>query len=151
MTDHPENTQTPGLLKKSQVNYQTSRGPTVDSVAALLLRQALKALQPERKIDPDQTMIGTPQWRVRDGTLVAMPTQFESLTQALVRARSSMVPPSSYALKASVFAPACSRIDSPDRRTCSGCWTTTRSVSSATNKDESRQKSAGIISRSTRC
>ena len=113
MTDHPENTQTPGLLKKSQVNYQTSRGPTVDSVAALLLRQALKALQPERKIDPDQTMIGTPQWRVRDGTLVAMPTQFESLTQALVRARSSelgarssMVPPSSYALKASVFAPA---------------------------------------------
>lgn len=85
MTDHPENTQTPGSLKKSQVNYQTSRGPTVDGVATLLLRQALKVLHPEREIDPDQTMIGTPQWQVRDGTLVAMPTQFESLTQALVR------------------------------------------------------------------
>ena len=52
MTDHPENTQTPGLLKKSQVSYQTNRGPTVDSVAALLLRQALKVLQPEREIGP---------------------------------------------------------------------------------------------------
>ncbi|MGH8348982.1 MAG: hypothetical protein ACRES5_20845, partial [Pseudomonas sp.] len=85
MTDHPEKAHTPALLKKSQVIHQTSRGPSVSEVAALLLRQALKVLQPEREIDPDQTMIGTPQWRVLDGTLMAMPTQFESLTQALVR------------------------------------------------------------------
>ena len=85
MTEHSANTDTPALLKKSQVVHQTSRGPTVDEVAAQLLREALEGLYPGRDIDPDQTLIGTPQWQVIDDTLVAMPTQFESLTQALVR------------------------------------------------------------------
>ncbi|CAI8770961.1 hypothetical protein [Pseudomonas sp. IT-P176] len=85
MTEHTENTDTHALLEKSQVVHQTSRGPTVDEVAARLLRRALEELYPERNIDPDQTLIGTPQWQSVDGTLVAMPTRFESLTQALVR------------------------------------------------------------------
>lgn len=85
MTEHSENTETPALLKKSQVIHQTSRGPTVDVVAAQILRQALKELHPERDLNPDQTMIGTPQWQCLGDTLMALPTQFESLTQALVR------------------------------------------------------------------
>lgn len=85
MTEPTANTDTHALLEKSQVVHQTSRGPTVEEVAAQLLRQALEALYPERDIDPDQTLIGTPQWQPIDGTLVAMPTRFESLTQALVR------------------------------------------------------------------
>jgi hypothetical protein len=85
MTERSENTETRALLKKSQVIHQTSRGPTVDEVAAQMLRQALKVLHPERDLDPDQTMIGTPQWQRLDDTLLTMPTRFESLTQALVR------------------------------------------------------------------
>ncbi|MGH8386962.1 MAG: hypothetical protein ACRESJ_15945 [Pseudomonas sp.] len=85
MTEQTENTETPALLQKSQVVHQINLGPTVDQVAAQLLRQALKTLYPERDIDPDQTLIGTPQWRFFNGTLVAMPTQFESLSHALVR------------------------------------------------------------------
>ena len=58
MTEHPEDTETPALLKKSQVIHQTSRGPTVDEVAALLLRQALKARYPERDIDHRTVLVG---------------------------------------------------------------------------------------------
>ena len=76
MTEHTENTDTHALLEKSQVVHQTSRGPTVDEVAARLLRRALEELYPERNIDPGQTLIGTPQWQSVDGTLVAMPTRF---------------------------------------------------------------------------
>jgi hypothetical protein len=85
MTEHTESTQTPVLLKKSLVVHQTSQGPTVNEVAAQMLRKALKTQFPEQDIDPDHTMIGTPRWRFVDGTLVAMTTHFESLTQALVR------------------------------------------------------------------
>ena len=85
MTAPSENAETHALLEKSQIIHQTSRGPTVDEVAAELLRQALKVLYPDRYIDPDRTMIGTPQWQLLDGELVAMPTRFESLTRALVR------------------------------------------------------------------
>jgi hypothetical protein len=85
MTEPSENAETHALLEKSQIIHQTSRGPTVDEVAAEMLRQALKVLYPDRYIDPDQTMIGTPRWLLLDGELVAMPAQFESLTHALVR------------------------------------------------------------------
>jgi hypothetical protein len=85
MTEPSENSETHALLEKSQIIHQTSRGPTVDEVAAEMLRQALKVLYPDRYIDPDQTMIGTPRWLLLDGELVAMPAQFESLTHALVR------------------------------------------------------------------
>lgn len=85
MSEFPENAVTRALLKKSQVIHQTTRGPTVNEVAAQTLRQALKELYPEQDLDPDQTMIGTPQWQRLDDTLLAMPTRFESLTHALVR------------------------------------------------------------------
>ncbi|MEJ5057246.1 MULTISPECIES: dermonecrotic toxin domain-containing protein [unclassified Pseudomonas] len=85
MTEHSETSETRELLKKSQIIHQTSRGPTVDEVAHQILRQALRSLYPKRDIDPDRTMIGTPQWQAVEGHLVAMPTQFESLTHALVR------------------------------------------------------------------
>jgi hypothetical protein len=61
MTPTFENTETPVLLKKSLVVHQTSQGPTVNEVAAQVLRKALKTRYPERDLDPDQTMIGTPQ------------------------------------------------------------------------------------------
>jgi len=77
MTAHTINTDTPALLKKSQVVQQISLGPTLNEVATELLRQALKEQFPERDIDPEQTLIGTPQWRWFDGTLVAMPARFE--------------------------------------------------------------------------
>ena len=48
MTEPTANTDTHALLEKSQVVHQTSRGPTVEEVAAQLLRQALEALYPER-------------------------------------------------------------------------------------------------------
>lgn len=85
MTAHTINTDTPALLKKSQVVQQISLGPTLNEVATELLRQALKEQFPERDIDPEQTLIGTPQWRWLDGTLVAMPARFESLSRALIR------------------------------------------------------------------
>ncbi|MNH87930.1 hypothetical protein D3C81_305930 [compost metagenome] len=85
MIEHPHTTEPPVLLKKSLVVHQTSQGPTVDEVASQMLRQGLKALYPERDIDPEHTMLATPQWQWLDGSLVAMPTRFESLTQVLVR------------------------------------------------------------------
>lgn len=85
MTNNPLADETPALLKKSQVVQQISLGPIINEVAAELLRQALKTQYPKRDIDPDQTLIGTPQWQVINGEIVAMPARFESLTQALMR------------------------------------------------------------------
>ncbi|MFY0730055.1 hypothetical protein [Pseudomonas sp. NFX15] len=81
----PENTESPVLLKKSQVIHQTSQGPTVDEVAAQLLRKALKALYPNQDLEPGHVLVGTPQWQWLDGALVALPSRFESLIQILVR------------------------------------------------------------------
>lgn len=84
MTEPTVNTDTPALLKKSQVVHQISLGPTLNEVATELLRQALKVQYPERDIDPDQTLVGTPQWHSLDGKLAALPTRFETLTQVLI-------------------------------------------------------------------
>jgi hypothetical protein len=85
MNEIIEKNASPVLLKKSTVIHQTSQGPTVNQVAAQTLREALNALYPHRQIDPDRTMIGTPQWQLADDILMALPTRFESLTEALVR------------------------------------------------------------------
>jgi len=85
MIESADNVRPPVLLKKNLVVRQTSQGPTVDEVAAHMLRKALKATFPERDIDPDHTLIGTPQWQWDNGTLMALPIRFESLTQAVVR------------------------------------------------------------------
>lgn len=85
MSNDSENGETRTLLQKSLIIHQTSRGPTIDEVAATMLRQALKARYPQRDIDPDVTKIATPQWQWLDGNLMALPTRYESLTQTLIR------------------------------------------------------------------
>ena len=114
MTETLVNTDAPNLLKKSQVIQQISRGPTLDEVAAQLLRQALKGVYPDREMDPDRAMIGTPQWRLVNDTLTPMPTRFESLTKALIRQffTSSRAKPSA----------SCSAINSPTSNCSPTLW-----------------------------
>ena len=73
------------LPKKSTAAHETRQGPTVSDVAAQMLRQALKERYPTRDLDPDQILIGTPQWQYIEDQLIAGPIQYETLTQALVR------------------------------------------------------------------
>ncbi|WP_053163971.1 dermonecrotic toxin domain-containing protein [Pseudomonas sp. P1.8] len=73
------------LPKKSTALHETSQVLTVNDVAAQMLHQALKERFPTRDLDPDQTLIGTPQWQYMEGELSAGPILYETLTQALVR------------------------------------------------------------------
>jgi hypothetical protein len=73
------------LPNKSTAAHETSQVPTVSDVAAQMLRQTLKERFPTRDLDPDQILIGTPQWQYVEGELSAGPIQYETLTQALVR------------------------------------------------------------------
>jgi hypothetical protein len=73
------------LLDRSNLVNQTSQGPTLDDVSSQVLREALKQLYPQLDIDPDQTLIVTPGWRMVDGTLNADSPYVETLTHALVR------------------------------------------------------------------
>lgn len=73
------------LLDKSRLVNLTSHGPTLGDVAAQMLSEALRGRYPERVLDPDECMIGTPQWRNEDDQIVAAGTRYESLTHAFVR------------------------------------------------------------------
>ena len=73
------------LLDRSNLVSLTSQGPTLDDVSSQVLREALKQLYPKLDIDPDQTLIVTPGWRMVDGTLSADAPYVETLTHALVR------------------------------------------------------------------
>lgn len=73
------------LLDRSNLVSLTSQGPTLDDVSSQVLREALKQLYPKLDIDPDQTLIVTPGWRMVDGTLSADTPYVETLTHALVR------------------------------------------------------------------
>ncbi|MBK5398503.1 hypothetical protein JFU47_17585 [Pseudomonas sp. TH39(2020)] len=73
------------LLDRSNLVSQTNQGPTLDDVSSQVLREALKQLYPQLDIDPDQTLIVTPGWRMEDGTLSADSPYVETLTHALVR------------------------------------------------------------------
>jgi hypothetical protein len=73
------------LLDKSRLVNLTSHGPTLGDVAAQMLSEALRALYPDLALDPNECMIGTPQWREENGHVVAGITRFESLSHALVR------------------------------------------------------------------
>lgn len=73
------------LLDKSRLVNLTSHGPTLGDVAAQMLGEALRALYPDLALDPDECMIGTPQWREENDLVVAGVTRFESLSHALVR------------------------------------------------------------------
>jgi hypothetical protein len=72
------------LLDRSNLASLTSQGPTLNDVSSQVLREALKQLYPQLDIDPDQTLIVTPGWRMEDGTLSADSPYVETLTQALV-------------------------------------------------------------------
>lgn len=85
MTEQTDNSPVPVQLKNNLVLQQVSQGPTVDEVAAHVLRDALKKQFPDRTLDPDHTWIGTPRRRWSAGQLRALSVNFESLTQALVR------------------------------------------------------------------
>ncbi|WP_283189475.1 hypothetical protein [Pseudomonas sp. PMCC200344] len=72
------------LLDRSNLVSLTSQGPTLNDVSSQVLREALKQLYPQLDIDPNQTLIVTPGWRMEDGTLSADSPYVETLTQALV-------------------------------------------------------------------
>ncbi|WP_347902803.1 hypothetical protein [Pseudomonas purpurea] len=72
------------LLDRSHLASLASQGPTLDDVSSQVLRKALKQLYPQLDIDPDQTLIVTPGWRLEDGTLSADTPYVETLTRALV-------------------------------------------------------------------
>ncbi|MFJ2364967.1 dermonecrotic toxin domain-containing protein [Pseudomonas sp. NPDC087697] len=72
------------LLDRSNLASLASQGPTLDYVSSQVLREALKQLYPQLDIDPDQTLIVTPRWRMEDGTLSADSPYVETLTRALV-------------------------------------------------------------------
>ncbi|QJI43322.1 hypothetical protein HKK52_20990 [Pseudomonas sp. ADAK2] len=73
------------LQEKSSLIIQTSLGPSLSEVAAKVLREALKQQYPELNIDPDETLIVTPQWKWQGESLVSAHPHVEILTQALVR------------------------------------------------------------------
>jgi hypothetical protein len=87
MTDTPSpesvNDSTP-LVEKSDLVSQTGHGPQPSEVASDLLRQKLATRYPALKIDPDKTLIATPQWLVVNDHVETGPTEFKSLTYALV-------------------------------------------------------------------
>jgi hypothetical protein len=90
MTMTPASTTNPSsnatlLLDRSNLVSLTSQGPTLNDVSSQVLREALKQLYPQLDIDPDQTLIVTPGWRMEDGTLSADSPNVETLTHALVR------------------------------------------------------------------
>lgn len=80
----PQDTSVP-LVEKSDLISQTSHGPTLSDVASKLMRQALQEHFPTLDLDPDKTLLVTPQWQVVAGTIEARPPSLVSLTQALVR------------------------------------------------------------------
>ncbi|WP_166221961.1 dermonecrotic toxin domain-containing protein [Pseudomonas atagonensis] len=73
------------LLGKSELVSQTSHGPTLGTVASQVLSDALKEMYPDLTIDPDRSMIATPQWLIVQNDLVPGVSRFESLSHTLVR------------------------------------------------------------------
>lgn len=73
------------LLDRSKLVSLTNQGPSLDDASSQVLSEALKKLYPLLDIDPDQTLIVTPQWRMTNGTLSAASPSVETLTHALVR------------------------------------------------------------------
>lgn len=72
------------LQEKSALISQTNQGPGLGDVGAKLLREALSQLYPELNIDPDHTLIVTPQWQPGDDTLISIAPQAETLTETLL-------------------------------------------------------------------
>ncbi|KAB0497832.1 dermonecrotic toxin domain-containing protein [Pseudomonas vancouverensis] len=72
-------------VKASAKVHEHHQGPIISEVAANMLREALKERFSTQDLDPDQTLIGTPQWQLVDGEPSAGPVQYQTLTQAVVR------------------------------------------------------------------
>jgi hypothetical protein len=88
MSIKPSSNAPPGstaLVEKSDLVSQTSHGPTLNGVAALLLQQALEKHYPQLHIDPDKAFVGTPQWQVAEDDVQAGPITYEPLTVVLLR------------------------------------------------------------------
>jgi hypothetical protein len=83
-TSSPQIDSTP-LVETSDLVSLTSHGPALSEVASHLLRRTLEKSWPELQIDPDKAFVATPQWLIVDDHIEAGPTEFESLTLALMR------------------------------------------------------------------
>lgn len=62
---------------------QLLAGPTSPEVAAALLRSALKKLYPHLHLDPNNTVVGEPDWEIVDGQIVERPTRYQTLSNML--------------------------------------------------------------------
>jgi hypothetical protein len=62
---------------------QMSIGPAFREVAATLLREQLQDLYPALDIDPNTTVVGTPQWDIQDGHVVPVDRHYQTLTDLL--------------------------------------------------------------------
>jgi len=72
------------LQGKISLIIQTSEGPSLDEAAAKLLRDTLKQQYPELDIDPDRTLLVTPQWKQTSEQFIGIAPKIESLTDALL-------------------------------------------------------------------
>jgi hypothetical protein len=64
---------------------QLVTGPSLTDAASKALRLALKKLYPNLEIDPQLTMVVTPNWAIKDDQVIPDFPQVESLTDILVR------------------------------------------------------------------
>ncbi|RKS20227.1 hypothetical protein BJ917_4122 [Pseudomonas sp. WPR_5_2] len=64
---------------------QLVTGPSLQDVASKVLRPALKTLYPSLDLDPQLSILVTPTWQVENERVIPGPSQYESLTDVLVR------------------------------------------------------------------
>ncbi|WHS60315.1 DUF6543 domain-containing protein [Pseudomonas sp. G2-4] len=84
MTQTSTNTPpTPDASVGDAVLNQLLAGPTSPEVAAALLRRALKQLYPHLHLDPNNTVVGEPDWDIVDGEIVERPTRYQTLSNML--------------------------------------------------------------------
>jgi len=62
---------------------QLLAGPTSPEVAAALLRNALKKLYPDLHLDPNNTVVGEPDWAIIDDEIVELSTRYQTLSNML--------------------------------------------------------------------
>lgn len=82
-TSTPDEPRPNAALEKAILNLMFA-GPTFMDVASTLLGDALKKLYPALDIDPNNTVVGDPDWDIVDGEIVARPTYHVALTTMLV-------------------------------------------------------------------
>jgi hypothetical protein len=73
------------FTRSEEILTQLVTGPSIREVASAALRAALTIAFPSLNIDPAQAMVVTPVWNITQGQVIPGDSQFESLTDALVR------------------------------------------------------------------